>query len=520
MLQSPYNHPSGSSSQPEIRVSAGPPSEGASVSSPSSTFLSPSQIASHDSSDSGEGMRHSRSSTTSLNRLIPPGVTAHSSPDGGEGLRRSQEAQSENEQTLLSAWTTFQTYAPSVGWFLNADRFLGSTVNQVLARHSSRALAAAVLLWTKVLSDDVTHDFEDILLHQTQDHLARASPDIDSNTLIHALQAEVLLSYYFLTRARPIEARCHSSIAVSLACTFGLDRQGAEVSNALFSVIGDSRKVLQHTDDAVELGERVHAFWAVFMLESSISGLLGVPSGLPAFESRISTPWPLDHADYEHGTPIINSSSTDVFSMFPQEQTPTTLTLEAKAAALFQASTALSMENQGGNGIPMDASYWTRCRMLDNLIDNFLLRFSSIKAPEHRQSFRGVLTSFILAHAARIRLHNTFHYSYPISLQKWDESAKEVSGIFGVSQLPSPLAIHIFTSVCTMLQSEVTWSQQASIQSPPQESAVVDGATPSPRSITLAFLLRNMLESGLSSASPIFTGLKDRLEQLQAQFIS
>ncbi|EIW74602.1 hypothetical protein CONPUDRAFT_113146 [Coniophora puteana RWD-64-598 SS2] len=526
MLQSPYSHPSGSASQPEMRGSADPPSDGgASVSSPSTNFLSPTQITSHDSSDSGEGFRHSQGPAMSSTHLAPPNITAHSSSGSREGSARSHEAQSDSGEELSIAWTTFQAYATSVGWFLNVERFREKTVHQTLTGHSSRALGALVTLWSRVLSSDVIHDSEDGLLHRAQDHLTRASPDVDSSAFVHILQAEILLSYYFLTRARPVDARCHSSIAVSLVCAFSLDRQGAEASNALFGVLGDGRRTLQHTDDVVELGERVHAFWAVFALESSISALLGVPSGLPAFESRISTPWPLEHADYEHlqGTPIIGSSNTDVFSMFSQEQAPTRLTLEAKAAALFQASTALSMDDQGGSGIPVDANYWARCRTLDNLIDNFLLRFSSIKSsPEHHGSFRTVLTSFVLAHAARLRLHHTFHYNYPMSLQKWDDSVKEVAGVLGVSQLPSPLVIHVFASVCSMLQSEVTWSQQGTLHTPAPDPASVGvgEAAPVPRHITLAILLRSMLESGLSSASPVFTGLKDKLERLQAQFIS
>jgi hypothetical protein len=127
------------------------------------------------------------------------------------------------------------------------------------------------------------------------------SPDIF--TVVQTIQAEVLLSYYFLQVARPIEAKRHSSSAVALALTCGLHKLRP------LNAPNTSGGLLSHLDpnflrpvDGYEYGKLVNAFWSVFVLHKLLSVAVDPPSSLcGALEAPglvIDTPWPMDIDEY------------------------------------------------------------------------------------------------------------------------------------------------------------------------------------------------------------------------------
>ena len=137
-------------------------------------------------------------------------------------------------------------------------------------------------------------------LQHTATDLVGAHP----NSVLHTLQAEVLLAYYLFRIGRFVEAKCHTAAAVSLAIGCGLHRIR---SSNLFapSAIGLSSETpisLHPPQDSIEEGERINGFWAIFMLHKYISIALEPPSSvcgtLEAPGMQIDTPWPLDIASY------------------------------------------------------------------------------------------------------------------------------------------------------------------------------------------------------------------------------
>lgn len=139
---------------------------------------------------------------------------------------------------------------------------------------------------------------------RTLQHTATDLLGTHPKSILHTLQAEVLLAYYFFRIGRFVEAKCHTAAAVSLALGSGFHRIR---SSSLFaaSVIGlssDTPISLRPPHDNIEEGERINGFWTVFMLHKYITVALEPPSSvcgaLEAPGTQLDTPWPLDMNSY------------------------------------------------------------------------------------------------------------------------------------------------------------------------------------------------------------------------------
>lgn len=120
------------------------------------------------------------------------------------------------------------------------------------------------------------------------------------HNIVHVIQAEVLLSTYFFSMSRLLEGKYHCSAAVSLALSCRLNKiRSAQVSPDI-----DYAQVfnMKPPVDAIEEGERINAFWSVFVLDKSWAVALGTPPFIyddGSAGGSIDTPWPLDFDSYE-----------------------------------------------------------------------------------------------------------------------------------------------------------------------------------------------------------------------------
>jgi len=109
--------------------------------------------------------------------------------------------------------------------------------------------------------------------------------------ILHGIQAELLLAYYFISNSRCPEARYHITAAVSMSIYAGLHKIGPPTTT-----------VLLPPRDSVEEGERIIGIWSVLILDKSLAIILGeapntiFPSDDPS--SKFETPWPLDMREY------------------------------------------------------------------------------------------------------------------------------------------------------------------------------------------------------------------------------
>lgn len=136
-----------------------------------------------------------------------------------------------------------------------------------------------------------------------------------SDRLVNVVQASSLLAVYFFAKARLLEGYYHSSSAARLAVALGLHQirtpvwrpqQGAQYGGAAWNGSPSTSVPLPPPHDAVELGERILAFWQVFVVDRCWSVATGLPSSLPDDDHpqlHISSVWPRPIYDFENVSP-------------------------------------------------------------------------------------------------------------------------------------------------------------------------------------------------------------------------
>lgn len=216
----------------------------------------------------------------------------------------------------------FLPYALDLGFFLNIPRFL-QRLNIHFTIPSPRPIPSALLnvvyLWGKRLSrkNDDRAEEEPFLVKAIQGLSTDLSFANTEPLLI--LQAQVLLVNYFFDSARFVEARAQLGSAVSLALTLKLHKirsSALEANSNEFQLI---RPTLQMCDpiDGVDEGERIHAFWAVYVLDQTWSVALSehpfiYEDGSPS--RSIDTPWPERMEVYEQVRQQCSSEVIDTHS--------------------------------------------------------------------------------------------------------------------------------------------------------------------------------------------------------------
>jgi len=168
----------------------------------------------------------------------------------------------------------------------------------------SGALLTTVYLWGLHLShSDTLREREPTFLSRAVQHTSNALSGSHPQQFLHALQAEILLAYYFFGKGRFLEGKYHSSAAASLAVSGGLNKiRSAGDSSSTASFVDNRSVALPPPRDAVEEGERINGFWTALVLDKCWSVALGSPSNFTddnVLGTRIDTPWPLDGSAYE-----------------------------------------------------------------------------------------------------------------------------------------------------------------------------------------------------------------------------
>ncbi|KAL0064938.1 hypothetical protein AAF712_008057 [Marasmius tenuissimus] len=227
--------------------------------------------------------------------------------------------------------------------------------------------------------------------------------------IIHAIQAEIILSNYFLHMRRNLEGRYHLNTALSLAAGAGLHRT---------RTVGSS--ILPPPTDSIEEGETINAFWTIYSMHNvwdAIEPAVGADSVvLDRNGQRIDVPWPLDMVDYEQGIPrtymgASSSSSATVRNFLSGSGSP-----------------ANSSRNANRND-PTEMERLVSClNHLDQLIDSFA-------GPPAVSSPLAVLTR-TLAYASTIQLHAAFADSNARSHNKSIVAARAAADL--VSLVPVP----------------------------------------------------------------------------------
>ncbi|KAJ6621028.1 hypothetical protein B0H10DRAFT_2019704 [Mycena sp. CBHHK59/15] len=482
----------------------------------------------------------------SLSGSPPPQSSAGSSPFSGSsvGSRSSPHSSSENSflgiqepplvmiQMLLDY---FLPHATQFGFFLHIDRFRNSAMLSLPfgdARRPSPALLCVVYLWGVYLShSQPLLASEPAFLKRAQQHIStEISASNDAKHILHAIQAQVLLSTYLFRNKRFLEAEFHANGAATLVLGYQLHkiRSPRPGSPNLLGVPVLSEVYPGPPQDVVEEGEQIRGFWAVTCLQSNLNVALSSASStfsiLESPGTEIDTPWPLEIADYEAGRLPSGQQSQETIRAFLTEDPPKTsppCMLYAKASVLLHRASRLGSK-WSPNLPPQEfSSFMNSYTWLDQRITKFwetlppLYDFYNDAA-----AARTLVVAHALTAAAAIKLHRNPSAADPEAQKKCVFAASAIIAALADTNIADFTTAHpIVGSLCMMgcriLMDEIrkahmfraSWAQSLGLVLPP----------PSPVEAALTADLQNGITTMTMYAvgSPL---IKYQLAKLQQQY--
>ncbi|KAJ7199673.1 Zn(2)-Cys(6) binuclear cluster domain-containing protein [Mycena pura] len=338
--------------------------------------------------------------------------------------------------------------AACFGFFLDTQAF-HDAVTSTAECTLPQVLLNVLCLWGVHLSRDprITAYEPAFLAHalrSTAGSLAGTHP----RTVLHSIQASVLLAYYFIQNARLLEGRYHTSAAVSIAVSAGL--HGIHTGGGGRSAAG----ALPPPRDAGEQGERISAFWAVLNLNNFWASAEGAPSNISygEFGLAIDTPWPLDTLDYVEGSHLLPAQSSGTVSSFladvPDNAT-STAALRAKVGILFEVATRLGGHIQEDGVLPEHNDFIA----LDRKIDAFTQALPAADS-------KCMLVVHMLCRGATIQLHNRLQYEHVTSRGKSLAAARAIHRIIEETDLQQlgaidPVLAPLWASACLVFIAEI-----------------------------------------------------------------
>ncbi|KAH9479396.1 hypothetical protein JR316_0007986 [Psilocybe cubensis] len=355
---------------------------------------------------------------------------------------------------------------------------------------------------------------ESALLIRAVQHVSTDLMGTHPNKVIHTLQAEVLLAYYFLRTGSLLEAKCRTGTAISLALGSGLHK----IRSANFLVpstisIGshDQAHLLPHPSDALQEAERINGFWAVLVLHKFITVALEVPAhvcgALEAPGMLIDTPWPIDIDQFEEGIipPELQGNSTvRAFLngyLVDNHNGESSTALVAKAAILFHRAAHLTGQWSPSMHIPSlivaiinsmifedmtprdKVAYDAAAKSVNTLLETFRAKLGvRPRLNPQDPSVRTILLIHALVDAASIKLHWIFSYAYPESKQICLSAARNIVnyGDFDLQGLTiiNPIMGNLWMTACLVFVDEISrarqmrsgWPEHASVEEELMES--------------------------------------------------
>ena len=210
---------------------------------------------------------------------------------------------------LVFSLDNFLPHAQQFGFFLHVPTFRASALLAFQSGHPSRPtpglLSVVHLLGVHFSQPEAANNQEPSLLSRAVQHVATDILSSHPNKVIHTLQAEVLLAYYFLRTGMLLEAKCRVGTAVSLTLGAGLHKvRSANITTpSTIGITHDQPFALPLPPDGLQEAERINGFWSVLMLHKFITVALESPAhvcgALEAPGMQIDTPWPIDMDHFE-----------------------------------------------------------------------------------------------------------------------------------------------------------------------------------------------------------------------------
>ncbi|KAF7360719.1 Fungal-trans domain-containing protein [Mycena venus] len=270
------------------------------------------------------------------------------------------------------------------------------------------------------------------------------------NTILHNIQAEVLLSHYFLRNNRFLEANYHTSAAVSLVLSSGVHRIRSGDLHASGGPLVPAVRRLPPAQDAIEENERINAFWTVLTLNNCWTTADGSPSNIcyTTPDARIDTPWPLDiNSPDALSLPDPSIGTVTNFLAGLPDVGVSMAALHAKAAILFEQASRLASQYHQSliNG---ELNQFFRSF---SAVDSLIARFKESLPAVQLHPTRKILLIHCLAHVSTIQLHNPFVIENAASRMHVLESARRI--VVELSHAPVNEFIYVDPIMGTLLMA-------------------------------------------------------------------
>ncbi|KAF4599118.1 hypothetical protein EYR40_006207 [Pleurotus pulmonarius] len=363
-------------------------------------------------------------------------------------------------QTLLDS---FLPYASELGFFLHPARFRADALRALPFGQTPRptmGLLSAVYLWGAQFSQqDPSISYEGTFLSRALQNTATDLTREHPNRVLHTIQAEVLLAYYFWRNGKILEAKTHAGGAVSLAIGCGLHRWRSARPPPIpgIGVVVENTSNVMSPRDSVEEGEIINGFWAVLTLHNSLSatvdpaGALSCALEVPGIS--VDTPWPMDMEGYRAGllTQDLRGSLTIRNFLsgteYPVQGKMSNAEMIAKAVTLFHHASFLSGQASGDMSARDAQIFHSTFQSLDSLIKSFRASLPSLDSYGSESRPRSLMLVHAVTNAAIIKLHNVFAYTNANSNEECMSAARSivnnaqqdlgfVNPLMGVSQFP------------------------------------------------------------------------------------
>ncbi|KAG7086347.1 hypothetical protein E1B28_002308 [Marasmius oreades] len=372
----------------------------------------------------------------------------------------------------------FLSQSFNVGFFLNPTRFWQSALSNLPPGHPDRptpSLLNTVYLLAFYLSRrsrgqdnaQTTQQIQLFLSHSLQ-QVSTMLNSTHPHRVVHGIQAEVLLSTYFFDMGKIVEGKYHLSAAVSLAIGVGLHRIRSDIPAS------SRQEALPPPRDSMEEGERINAFWTVYML-SNVWGAVEGSSG-SVFErngsSTIDTPWPLDVADYEqYGLPsnLVGNSTVHKFLLGSEDQSAVSSanSLNAQASILLERAASLTSRFHSNMLSAEERQAFENFNSLDNLIDTFIgSRLPPMDGldPTSRV-FGAALLTHTFSYVSCIQLHSLFCDREKKSMVKSLAAVEACIALLGQARnapFISPVMAMLWMNIAKVIFQQITRLRQAS----------------------------------------------------------
>ncbi|KAK7022979.1 fungal-trans domain-containing protein [Favolaschia claudopus] len=352
----------------------------------------------------------------------------------------------------------FLQHGSQFGFFLHVGNFRGSVFGQNRQRPGA-GLLDVVHLWAIHLSGTEEYMPYEIgylsrALRATADALSSLT---HPNTVLHCVQAEVLLSQYFLRNTRFLEGKYHLSAAVSLVISSGLHRIRTADSYAMGGPLGPAFHSLAPPQDAIEECERINAFWTVLTMNNCWTTADGSPSNISYTvpDARIDTPWPMDINSSDFQPQLLPQSGMGTVTNFLANLPDNGISepaLHAKAAILFEQASRLASHYRPN---VMNNDQLSQFYVSFNSIDTLIEQFKSSIPTIQMHATREMLIIHSLTYVATIQLHNPFIIENDMSRLRGLDAARVIVACLVQAPINEFRYIHPIMGTLLMATSQV-----------------------------------------------------------------